>query len=310
MGVGLTAIACAAVAGLAQSAAGLAVLLVPAAVGMALGGPAVTGLLHAEVAGHRQGLAFGAQQAGAPLGALLAGLALPVLAIPLGWRWAFVAASLLALGTALAIPARSGSVRSAEHARGAPRGRGLTSVHALALAAALASAAGAGFISFLVVYANEQGMSESTAGLLLGAVSLAATISRLALGLLFDRRGQEPLRPAATMLALSVVGYLLLIQGDPAVIAVAAVLAAALGWAWPGALNLAVVQRSPEAPAWAVGVMLAGLFTGAVAGPLLVGLLAQNDLFAEAWILCASCALLSAAAIAATRRGESHGRRG
>ena len=45
-------------------------------------------MLKAEIAVERQGGAFGAQQAGAPAGSLLAGLALPAVAIPFGWRWA------------------------------------------------------------------------------------------------------------------------------------------------------------------------------------------------------------------------------
>ena len=102
-----------------------------------------------------------------------------------------------------------------------------------------------------------------------------------------DRRGQEPLRPVAAMLAVSVGGYLLLIAGEPALIVVAALLAGSSGWAWPGGLTLAVVQRSPAAPAWAVGVLMAGLFSGAIAGPLLVGVLAEQEQFAIAWSACA-----------------------
>jgi hypothetical protein len=75
-------------------------------------------------------------------------------------------------------------------------------------------------------------MSQAAAGLLLVAVSLAATVSRVAVGMVADRRGQEPLRPVATMLAVSIAGYLLL---------------------------------------------MAGLFSGAIAGPLLVGLLAEHE---------------------------------
>jgi predicted MFS family arabinose efflux permease len=84
-------------------------------------------------------------------------------------------------------------------------------------------------------------------------------------------------------------------------------IAGSVGWAWPGALTLAVVQRSPEAPAWAVGVMMSGLFAGAVAGPLLVGLLAEHGAFGAAWVMCGGFALLAAVTIALTRRvGRSH----
>jgi len=297
-----TATSCLAVGALAQSAASLTALMLIGGAGNALGGPSVSALLKGEVAVSRQGLAFGAQQAGAPTGALLSGLALPVVAIPFGWRWAFVVAAAIALGAVACAPhAAGGAVRAG---RSGPRRAGFTSVHALGVAAVLASAAGVGFVSFLVTYAVDNGMSEGAAGLLLAGVSLVATTSRIVLGLIADRGAQEPLRPVAAMLLASVPGYLLLTAGEPGLIAVAALLAGSLGWAWPGGLNLAVVQRSPEAPAWAVGVMMTGLFVGAVGGPLLTGFLAEHDLFALAWIACAALALLAATTIAATMRRE------
>jgi MFS family permease len=297
-----TAASCLGIVALAQSAASLTALMLIGGIGNALGGPSVSALLKREVAVHRHGLAFGAQQGGAPMGAVLAGLALPAVAIPFGWRWAFVVAAALALGAVAGAPRTEGAAVPS----GAPgrRPRGFTSVHALAVAAVLASAAGVGFVSFLVTYAVDNGMSEGVAGLLLAGVSLAATISRIVLGLFADRAGQEPLRPVATMLAASVAGYLLLTAGEPGVIAAAALLAGALGWAWPGGLNLAVVQRSPEAPAWAVGVMMTGLFVGAIVGPLLTGVLAEDDRFTLAWTACAALALLAAVTIAATLRHE------
>jgi MFS family permease len=297
-----TGACCIGIAALADSAASLSLLILVGGVGNALGSPTVSTLLKQEVAGHRHGLAFGAQQSGASLGALLAGLALPAVAIPFGWRWAFVAAAALTVAAAVCAPSWTAEPAAAARPR---RRRGLTSVHALGAAAVLASAAGVGFVSFLVSYAVDSGMSEGAAGLLLGGVSLMATCSRIGLGLFADRAGQEPLRPVAAMLAASVGGYLLLISGESAVIALAALTAGALGWAWPGGLNLAVVQRSPDAPAWAVGVLMTGLFTGAVAGPLIVGLLAEQDLFEAAWITCAALALLAALTLQLTRRREA-----
>src|SRR5918996_1603168 len=201
---GLVVASCLAVAALAQSAASLAALLLIAGVANALGGPSVSALLKREVADHSQGLAFGAQQAGAPMGALLAGLALPALAIPFGWQWAFVAAAGLALFAVAFAPGAA-----ATGARSAPAGRhprGFSSVHALGVAAVLASAAGVGFVSFLVTYAVDSGMSEVAAGLLLAAVSLAATIGRIAVGVVADRGRRDPLRLVAAMLVLGVAG--------------------------------------------------------------------------------------------------------
>jgi MFS family permease len=298
-----TVACCLAIAAFAGSALSLTVLIVIGGVGNALGGPSITALLNREVSTNRQGLAFGAQQAGAPLGAVLAGLALPVVAIPLGWRWAFVAAAALALVSVAFVPRADAT--SAVATSAVRRPEGFSSVHALGVAAVFASAASVGFVAFLVTYSVENGMSEAAAGLLLAGVSLAAATSRIGLGLFADHTGQDPLRPVAAMLTASVAGFLLLIVGEPAVIAAAALLAGSLGWAWTGGLNLAVVQRAPDAPAWAVGVMLTGLFVGAVGGPLLTGFLAEHDQFALAWIVCAGLALAAVATIVATMRHEA-----
>jgi MFS family permease len=300
----LVAVCCAGFALSVNSAAGVAVALVIGGLGNALAGPAASIVLRREVAGHRHGLAYGAQQSSAPFAALLSGLALPLIAIPFGWRWAFVAAGALGAVAALAVPSgrRAPVTPLAPPPAGPTRRHGPTRVHALAVTAALASAASAGMVSFLVVYAVERGMSEGQAGLLLSGVSLAGGAGRVALGVHVDRSGSDPLRPVAGMLASSVAGYGLMLSGEPVVVAAGALLVGALGWAWSGALTLSAVQRSPEAPGWAVGVMLTGLFAGAVSGPLAIGVLAEHEAFSAAWIMCAVLSLAAAGTVALIRR--------
>jgi MFS family permease len=295
-----TAACCLGVAALAESAAALVALLVLGGVGNALTSPAASGIIDQHVPESRHGVAFGAMQAGAPVGSLLAGLALPAVAIPFGWRWAFVATAVLAVATVAAAPA-TGPGRPAAEVSGA-RPPGLSSVHALAVTAAFASAAGTGLISFIVLYADESGIGEGAAGLLLAGLSLAAAVSRVVLGLALDRAGGDPLRPVSWMLLAGSGGLVLMIAGAPAAVVAGAVLMGAVGWAWPGALTSAVVARAPGAPAWAVGVLLAGLFAGAVVGPLATGLLAHGGQFTAAWLLLAACALAAAGMVAAVSR--------
>jgi MFS family permease len=295
-----TAVSGVGLAALAQSAPALIALLLMSGVGNAMAGPAASALLRRDVAGHRHGLAFGAQQAGAPLGALLAGLALPAVAIPLGWRWTFVGTAALAVGVGAIAPVAPPS--GVASAGAAPARHGLGAVHALGLAAVLASAAGVGLVAFIVIFAVDSGLSEGAAGLLLAGLSLTAMISRIVLGVMADRPGLDPLRPVAAMLAASTVGYLALTAATPVPVVAGALLVGVLGWSWPGALQLAVVQRSPDAPAWAVGVLMSGLFAGAVAGPVVVGLLAGAGWFGGGWIACAVFALGAAGTVAATRR--------
>jgi MFS family permease len=301
IGAAGTIAACIGIAALAQSAVSLTAMLVVAAIGNSLASPSVSKMLQAVVPEERHGIAFGAQQAGAPIGALIAGLALPLVAIPFGWRWAFVGAAGLMLAAAVAAPAR-------DHVAARPKSKarqGLGVVHALGLASFFASTAGMGFVSFLVVYAVENGVAESPAGLLLAAVSLCAAVGRMALGVHADRSGQDALRPVVPMFVASVAGYALLIPGEPVLIVLAALVVGSFGWAWPGAINLAVIQHAPDAPAWAVGVMLSGLFAGAIAGPLTIGFLAEHDMWTAAWLVCAVFTLLSAATVAAVRRHDA-----
>src|SRR3954447_13932041 len=207
-----TVAACVGIAGVAHSAAALTALLALAGVGNALASPAVSLMLRAEVPGAKHGMAFGAQQAGAPIGSLLAGLALPGVAIPFGWRWAYLAAAVLAVVLVASAPRSTGGRGRANVSK---RVRGLGVVHVLGVVAFLASAAGAGFISFLVSYSVDNGIDEGAAGLLLAAVSLCAATARIVLGVRADRGGQEALRPLVVMLPLSTLGYGLLIAGQP-----------------------------------------------------------------------------------------------
>src|SRR3954453_6170121 len=197
LGAGLTSVSCIAIAAFADSAVVLIAILLVAGLGNAIGGPAVSALLRRTVDTGRHGLAFGAQQSGASIGALLAGVALPAVAIPFGWRWGYVVAGILALVAVAVAPAPSPGAPPRLQAQAEPAPHHLTSIRALALAAFLASAAGVGFIAFLVTYSVDQGIGEGAAGVLLGAVSLAATISRVGLGVFADRSGGDALRITA-----------------------------------------------------------------------------------------------------------------
>ena len=295
-----TLICALAVALLAQSAAALIVALLVGGVGNAAAAPAAGALVSHHVAAERKGMALGAMQAGAPLGSVLSGLALPAIAIPFGWRWAYVVVGALALLAAAAPPA---TPRPDARAGGRPR-RGLTPVHVLAITAALASGATMGLVSFLVLYGVDTGMSEAAAGAVLAAMSVSAVLSRIAVGAVSDRTGRDPERTVAVMLAVSAAGYLMLLAGEPAAVVAGALLVGSVGWAWPAALTVAAVRRAPEAPAWAVGVLMSGLFLGAIAGPLLVGVLVESaGSYVPAWLATATLAMLAAATIGATASG-------
>jgi MFS family permease len=301
----IAAFAATAIAAAGRSAGAIIALLTLAGLANGTSGPAASALLARTVPAGRRGLAFGAQQAGAPLAALLAGLGLSVVAGPLGWRATFVVAAAIALGVAACAPrgAAAGPAAAAKVARPAA-GDGAT-LRTLALAAVLASTVSTGMMAFLVAYAVDSGMSEHGAGVLLGAVSAVAMVSRVGLGLAIDRWGGDALALAGALLAAGAVGCIALTTATPTLIAVGALVVGGVGWAWTGLFTLAVVRRHPDAPGRAVGVMMSGLFAGAIAGPLLVGAFAARDAYAAGWLACAALAVLAAATVAAARRAEA-----
>jgi len=81
---------------------------------------------------------------------------------------------------------------------------------------------------------------------LLAVVSLCAAISRIGLGAVADRAGQDALRPVPAMFLVSAGAYLLLIAGEPVLIVVAALLAGSFGWAWPGASTWPWCSTAPR----------------------------------------------------------------
>jgi predicted MFS family arabinose efflux permease len=261
--------------------------------------PGVSALASRAIPTERQGLAFGVQLAGPAIAALLAGLALPLLAGPVGWRATFAAAAILALASAATVP-RVTTPRPQMDSRSDDRR--LRPLLMLALGAAAANAAAGALLTFLVVYCIEVGLSSGSAGALLAAASGTAVAVRLALGLLADRRPDAELGWVVALLGLGATGYALVTTSVPALIAIGAILAVGLAWGWPGLLLLAVVRRHSGDPGAAVGIVVTGFFAGAVIGPLAAGPIAERASFELVWWLCAALALLAASSINAGRR--------
>jgi predicted MFS family arabinose efflux permease len=280
-------------------------LLVLAGFANGIAGPSASALLRQTVAGHRHGLAFGTQQAGAPTALLLAGLAVPLIAVPFGWRWAFVAATVIALGAALAAPPAP-TPTSAEQPppqrQHTEQRADRTDMALLLLATGAASAVGVGVVSFLVIFATHTGMTPSAAGLLLCGLSLAAILGRITFGLRAGRNQRDPLATAPALFLACSVAVTLLATGTTATTIAGALLMGGLGWTWHGVLTLAIVQRNEHAPIRAVGLLMSSVFAGAIIGPLLVGTLAAQTSFRAAWTACVILSLLPLAAVILVQR--------
>ena len=290
------------VALLARSWTGLVACLVLGGLANAASHPATNLSLAREVPARRQGLSFGVKQAAIPAATLLAGLAVPSIAVTLGWRWAFAGGAALALAVALFVPAGApgGVVRRLEEAR--EKDARFAPLVLLALGIGLGSTATAPLGTFLVESSVAAGLRVDTAGLLLALGSAVNIVVRVAFGHLADGMSGGRLQLVAAMLGIGIVGFALLATGESALILPGALLAFGAGWGWPGLFNFAVVKTSPGAPAAATGVTQTGASGGAALGPLVFGLVVEATSYDVAWLVSGAIALGALAAILAGRR--------
>lgn len=90
------------------SVAALVACLVVAGAGYGVVSPASNLVVVREIPERLRGTALGAKQSATPVVALLAGLAVPLVALTIGWRWAFLLAAVLTVAAAVAsLPPRS-----------------------------------------------------------------------------------------------------------------------------------------------------------------------------------------------------------
>jgi MFS family permease len=247
----------------------------------------------------RRGLALALKQSAIPAATLVGGLAVPLVALTIGWRWSFVLCALGAGATAALVPQVGVAAAPAERnsAAGAP-------LRAMLLLAATVGfgAAGAGCLaSFAVAGATRIGVGNALAGWLVAFGSALAIATRVSLGYRADLRGGGHLAIVGWMLLLGAIGALGL-RSPAAWLFVGAVpLVFSAGWGWPGLFNLAVISRNPSAPGAATGFTQTGTYLGAALGPMCFGLIADRASWTTAWSTVSIFFLLGAISAAFAR---------
>lgn len=249
----------------------------------------------------RQGLAFGVKEASVPAASMVAGAAVPLLGLTVGWRPSFGLGVLLVPLIWLLLPPE---VRARASDGPQPtRSRPATST---LLLIAVGSAAGTGAAtaaaSFLVPAATLAGLSAGVAGTLLAVASSLSILARIVAGHLADRVLHRELLVTASMLALGALGPLLLSLGVTTAAVVGGLLVLGAGWSSTGLVFLAAVRADPGAPAAAAGIVLAGLSTGGALGPLAFGVLVSRAGYPTAWTAAAGAMALGALATGAAHR--------
>lgn len=274
---------------LGRSVVMLGLVTVAGGLALALAHPAVNlGIARCTVV-ERQGLAYGFKHGAIPAATAIAGLGLPLVAIPLGWQWVYVMCAVLAVVAALLVPFSPASyeVGQREVAGGAElpvRSSPLSLLVVMAVGAGLGIFGMDALATFLVPYAVDVGFGEGAAGVLLAVGSVLGILTRIVMGWLIDRRTAGGLLTVAIFLGLGAVGIAAMTTGTDPAIVVGSLVAFTFGWGWSGLFTFAVVRRNPTAPAAATGITMTGIYVGAAAGPALFGLVAEAS-FTVAWVI-------------------------
>ncbi len=281
-------------------------LLVAAGSFYGLANPAANQALAEEVSPRRMALVFGLKHAGIPTSTLLAGLAVPLVIVTLGWRAAYGMAAGLGVVVLLTVPPRTsrnsrGSDRQRDPRRAVPPLQRSILVW-MAAASALASWAAISLAAFLVAAAVDVGFGEGTAGILLFGGSLVSIASRVSLGALSDRIGATGFGMVSTLMAAGALVFVALTFSGGIAFAVLVLAAFATGWAWPGLMTYTVVNANRASAASSSAITQAGVFVGAGGGPVLIGWIVDRFGFDAAWLTVAVALVVAATTMAAAGR--------
>ena len=271
--------------------------LLLAGLGGGIGVPASNLVLARFVPVARQGIAFGFKQSAAPLATVVSGLAVPLLGLTFGWRWAFIGVAFV-LGPALAFSVRR-TIPLQDRRAAVPTGKApLRPMVLLAVTAGLAGAAATAAVGFYVESAVGRGFDAGTAGFLLGGGSLFGIAARVLWGWLADRRTRGHLVFLSVLFAVGSIGFALLgIVETVPLLAAVTLLVFVAGWSWSGLVFMVATRGSPGSPAAATGITSAGGGVGGLIGPFVFGSVVEASSYTVGWLVVAAW-MLGAAVLA------------
>ncbi|MEX5262291.1 MFS transporter [Kocuria sp. CPCC 205263] len=255
--------------------------------GNGLGHPSSNHLLVTHIPASSRGLAFGVKQAAVPLTGMVAGVSIPLVALTLGWPVAFILMAVL--GVLVLIP--TALTRATPTAEGAARSAAQLERHvrrALVLMATMtmfAAGAANSALAFAVIGALERGIAVGPAGVLLAIGSASGALTRIVVGRVVDRGGVSALPLIQAAIVACVVGLALMAIPATWSYMVGFLLAAGLGWGWPGLVHFLVSHMAPGATAAATGIVQTGTYIGNTIGPVLTGVVLSLGNSTQTWAM-------------------------
>lgn len=296
----VAAIAALGIAISARNLPSLLAWLVLAGSAVALAQPAANRLLLNRVPSDRLGTAFGVKQSAPPGASLLAGAAVPLLAVTVGWRWGYVLAAVAAVVVLLMVRTPPGRERTSakEDARTRKPLRNPRVILILAIAFGLGDATSSVSTTFLVDSQVAAGASPERAGTVLSIASACAILTRLSLGAISDRLPGGHLHLCAAMLGVGTVGLWLLSSGEPGLQMVVGGVLAFMGcWGYNGVFWYAMVRAYPDAPGRITGALSPGGLAGSTLGPVVFGWMVDQLGYQASWRWFVGLALCAAAVL-------------
>ncbi|MEV7504707.1 MFS transporter [Streptomyces sp. NPDC093018] len=254
--------------------------------------PYTNSLLMRRCAPTVRGLAFGLKQAAVPAATLLCSVAVPLAAIPLGWRTVFAGGSAVCLGYGLLFAVRGPRGTRPEPAAATPL-RWDRRLASLAAAGLLGAVVGNSLGGFLILTLTDAGFTLATAGFVAAGAAGLSVLVRVGAGWLADRDHGHPWRELSVMFLTGAVGTALLALGTRSAGVAGAFLAYAGGWGWAGLLHYIAGVSYPGREKQATAMTQMGVSLGAAVGPFGFGWLT------EAWAQRAWWGMAAVGAVAA-----------
>ena len=293
----VSAVSCAGIA-LAGSYAALVTWMIVGGTGIAIALPATNRLLVNSVPLERRGLGFGIKQSSLPAASVLAGLSVPLIALTVGWRYAFWLGSVLSIIVLLTIGRRSPQARQAARERPKPGPVDQRSlILVMAVAFGIGNFASSAMPAFYVDAAVRAGTSASIAGTVLAVSGLAAIAVRFTSGLVSDRINSGHLRLCAALFAIGATGQVMLATGRPTPMAFGVFVGMAGVWGVNGIFWYALMRAYPNTPGTATGLVATIGHAGGTLGPLVFGGVVETVSYGAAWIVTGVAAIAAATAM-------------
>ena len=279
--------------------------------------PASSHLLIRQTPPARRALVFSIKQTGVPLGGALAGLVVPPLAIPFGWRGAALAVAAVSALLAIVCEPLHKSLDDDVDPKAAGGSHIVAAVNMvlgepvlrrLALASLSYSAMQLCVSAFVVNFLTERaGMALVAAGIVMAVLQAAGIVGRVLWGWTADRLLSA--RQALSLLGLTIgaAGAVLALVGPGWPFALVLAVAAALGavaLGWNGVFLAEVARLAPAGSAgMATGGALALTFVGALLGPPIFGaIIDMTGSYRVAFFVAAAAAALSGFAVSSRTR--------